>query len=147
MLTRALSRPHVRWLDGANLAAKRRLFGKSRALLVPLRWEEPFGLVMIEALLAGCPVIAFPRGAAPEIVDDGRNGFLVKGVREMAAALKRAGKLDRRAIQVSARERFSSARMAERYLEVYRSSLAERLLGRAARPAAAGEDGGTTLAK
>ncbi len=146
-LRRALSRPHVRWVQGADLAGKRRFFARSRALLVPLRWEEPFGLVMIEALLAGCPVIAFARGAAPEIVEDGRTGFLVGGVREMAAALRRAPRLDRLAIQARARERFSSAHMADRYLAVYRSALADRVLGREARHAAAGEDGWTTLAQ
>ncbi len=146
-LSRALSRPHVRWLEGADLAAKRRLFGRSRALLVPLRWEEPFGLVMIEAGLAGCPVIAYPRGAAPEIVEDGVTGFLVRNVREMAAALGRTPQRDRPAIQARARERFSAARMAERYVAVYRSALAERLHGRAARAPATGEDGWTTLAQ
>jgi glycosyltransferase involved in cell wall biosynthesis len=143
-LAQALSRPNVRWLDGADLATKRRLFARSRALLVPLRWEEPFGLVMIEAMLAGCPVIAFPLGAAPEIVEDGRTGFLVGGVREMAAALRRAPRLDRLAIQVRARERFSAGRMAERYLSVYRSALADRVIGREARHPEAGEDGWTT---
>jgi glycosyltransferase involved in cell wall biosynthesis len=146
-LAAALRRPHVRWIDEADLGDKRRLFGRSRALLVPLRWEEPFGLVMIEAGLAGCPVIAYPRGAAPEIVEEGRTGFLVRGVGEMATALGRAARLDRRAIQARARERFSAARMAERYLAVYRSALAERARGRVARPAAAGEDGWTTLAQ
>ncbi len=145
-LAAALRQPHVRWIDQADLAVKRRLFARSRALLVPLRWEEPFGLVMIEAALAGCPVIAFPRGAAPEIVEEGQTGFLVRGVREMAAALGRAAELDRRAVQARARERFSAPRMAERYLAVYRSALAERVLGRAARTAA-GEDGWTTLAQ
>jgi glycosyltransferase involved in cell wall biosynthesis len=147
VLRRVLSRPHVRWVEDADLAAKRRFFARSRALLVPLRWEEPFGLVMIEALLAGCPVIAFARGAAPEIVEDGRTGFLVGGVREMAAALRRAPRLDRLAIQARARERFSSARMADRYLAVYRSALADRVLGRKARHPEAGEDGWTTLAQ
>ncbi len=144
---RSLSRPHVRWVDGADLGAKRRLFGRSRALLVPLRWEEPFGLVMIEALLAGCPVIAYPMGAAPEIVEDGSTGFLVSGVREMAAALRRASRLDRLAIQARARERFGAVRMAERYLSVYRSALADRVIGREARHPGAGEDGWTTLAQ
>ncbi len=146
-LQAVLAQPHVRWVEEADLAAKRRLFALSRALLVPLRWEEPFGLVMIEAILAGCPVIAFPRGAAPEIVEDGRTGFLVDGVREMAAALRRAARLDRLAIQARGRARFSAARMADQYLSVYRSALAERVLGREAPHSAPGEDGWTTLAQ
>lgn len=136
VLSPALGRRHVRWLRGADLDAKRRLFARARALLVPLRWEEPFGLVMIEALLAGCPVIASPRGAAPEIVRDGRDGFLVRGPREMAAALHRAARLDRRAIQARARARFSADRMAAEYLAVFRDAVAARRRGRVVLPAA-----------
>lgn len=120
----ALLAPHVRWLPQVDLAAKRRIFAGSRALLVPLRWEEPFGLVMIEALLAGCPVIAFPLGAAPEIVEDGVTGFLARTVPEMAAALRRATVLDRRRIQARARARFGADRMTADYLSVYRAALA-----------------------
>jgi len=139
-----LAEPHVRWIREADLPTKRRRFARSRALLVPLRWEEPFGLVMIEALLAGCPVIAYPRGAAPEIVEDGVTGFLVRNCREMAAALRRAAMLDRPAIQARARARFSADRMAERYLAVYRSARAERAWGSTARRSPAGESGWTT---
>ena len=145
-LQAALARPHVRWIREVDLSAKRRLFAQSRALLVPLRWEEPFGLVMIEALLAGCPVIASPRGAAPEIVEDGRTGFLVDSVRDMAAALWRAPRLDRRAVQARARERFSSTRMAQGYLGVYRSVLADHARG-LARASESAEEGWTTLAQ
>jgi glycosyltransferase involved in cell wall biosynthesis len=145
-LAAALDQDHVRWIREADLAAKRRHFAGCRALLVPLRWEEPFGLVMIEALLAGCPVIAFPLGAAPEIVEDGVSGFLVSGVRQMAAALGRAGGLDRRVIQARARARFGADRMAQRYLAVYRAAIADQARGRALAPAGAGEEGWTTLA-
>jgi glycosyltransferase involved in cell wall biosynthesis len=124
VLEPALREPHVRWVREVDLAAKRRCFARARALLVPLRWEEPFGLVLIEALLAGCPVIAFPRGAAPEIVEDGATGFLVDSAREMAAALRRAAVLDRRRIQARARARFGADRMAEGYVAVYRAALA-----------------------
>ncbi len=118
----ALRASGVEWLPEVDLAAKRRLFARSRALLVPLRWEEPFGLVMIEALLAGCPVIAFPLGAAPEIVEEGRTGYLVQDAAEMAEALGRAATLDRAAIQAQARRRFSADRMAAEYLAVYRAA-------------------------
>jgi glycosyltransferase involved in cell wall biosynthesis len=121
-LDRALAEPHVRLIGEADLEAKRQNFARSRALLVPLRWEEPFGLVMIEAMLAGCPVIASPRGAAPEIVQDGVTGFLMDDVRDMAAALGRAAALDRRAIQARARQLFSAEQMVERYLAVYRAA-------------------------
>jgi glycosyltransferase involved in cell wall biosynthesis len=148
VLEPALRASHVRCLSDVDVAAKRRAFARSRALLVPIRWEEPFGLVMIEAALAGCPVIAFARGAAPEIVEDGVTGFLVGSVREMAAALRAAGRLDRRLIQARSRERFSARRMADDYLSVYRAAI------RAAEPDASreagaeeGTDGWTTLVR
>jgi glycosyltransferase involved in cell wall biosynthesis len=125
VLAPALASPHVTHVASADLAAKRLLLARSRALVLPLRWEEPFGLVIIEALLAGCPVVAFPRGAAPELVDEG-SGFLVKDEAELAEALARASELDRAAIQARARERFSADRMAEGYLAVYRAVAARR---------------------
>jgi glycosyltransferase involved in cell wall biosynthesis len=144
VLEPALRAPGVAWLPAADLRMKRRLFGQSRALLVPLRWEEPFGLVMIEALLAGCPVVAQRRGAAPEIVEHGVTGFLVSGAREMADALHRAAGLDRRAIQARARLRFSAARMAAEYLTIYRAAV-RRYAGDDSR-APETEGGWTTLA-
>jgi glycosyltransferase involved in cell wall biosynthesis len=140
-----LRAPGVTWLPEADLHAKRRLFARSRALVVPLRWEEPFGLVMIEALLAGCPVIAHPRGAAPEIVVDGADGFLVSGPGAMADALRRAARLDRAAIQARARLRFSADRMAAEYVSVYRAARAS--WARAGGSPAAAEGGWTTLAQ
>jgi glycosyltransferase involved in cell wall biosynthesis len=122
VLEPALRAPGVTHLARADLAVKRRLFGRARALLAPLRWEEPFGLVMVEALLAGCPVIAFPRGAAPEIVEDGENGFLVRDATEMAEALRDAAALDRGAIQARARALFSAERMAADYVAIYRAA-------------------------
>jgi glycosyltransferase involved in cell wall biosynthesis len=136
VLAPALAGPGVTRIPHAGLATKRRLFARARALLVPIRWEEPFGLVMIEALLAGCPVIAFPRGAAPEIVEHGVDGFLVGGVEEMADALGRAASLDRAAIQERARARFSADRMAADYAAVYRGAGAR---GRAPAPAPVAE--------
>jgi glycosyltransferase involved in cell wall biosynthesis len=143
----ALRAGGVTWIPGVDLAAKRRLFARSRALLVPLRWEEPFGLVMIEALLAGCPVIAEPMGAAPEIVDDGETGFLASGPRAMAKALRRAAALDRRAIQARARVRFSALRMAQEYVGVYQRALAAAARAAVRSGLAAGEAPWTTLAR
>jgi glycosyltransferase involved in cell wall biosynthesis len=144
VLEPALHVPAVTWVPGADLATKRRLFATSRALLVPLRWEEPFGLVMIEALLAGCPVVAERRGAAPEIVEHGETGFLVSGVEEMADALRRTATVVRAAIQARARRRFSAERMAAEYLAVYRAVVTRRV-GLGGRVGAA-EDGWTTHA-
>ena len=86
---------------------------------MPIVWEEPFGLVMIEAMLCGTPVIAFPRGAAPEVVDEGVTGFLVEDAEEMAAALRRLDGFDRAACRRRAQARFSSARMVDGYERVY----------------------------
>jgi len=148
VLAPALAQEHVQWISQADLAAKRRLFAHARALLVPLRWEEPFGLVLIEAMLAGCPVIAFPRGAVPEIVEEGVTGFVVDEVREMTAALRRAGALDRRRVRARAVERFSADRMAADYLAVYRSAIADHALRAAAAPAGVAKgEAWTTLAQ
>jgi glycosyltransferase involved in cell wall biosynthesis len=119
VLRPALASPGVHWVGEADLAAKRRAFSGARALLVPIRWEEPFGLVLIEAMLAGCPVVAFPRGSAPELVEDGVTGLLVEDAREMAAALVRLERFDRAACRRRAVERFSSERMTRDYLAVY----------------------------
>ena len=97
--------------------------GGARALLMPVRWEEPFGLVMIEAMLCGTPVIAFPRGAAPEIIDEGITGFLVESEDEMAAVLARLIDFDRVACRRRAQLRFSSSRMVRDYERVYARAL------------------------
>jgi glycosyltransferase involved in cell wall biosynthesis len=148
VLEPALRARHVTWLARASLADKRRLFSRARALLFPIRWEEPFGLVLIEAALAGCPVIAHRRGAVPEIVEDGVTGFLVEGVEEMADALRRAGSLDRLEIQARARLRFSACRMAARYEAVYQTVAGARRSAPLRRPArGAEEDRWSSLAR
>ncbi len=90
------------------------------ALLLPIRWPEPFGLVMVEALASGTPVLAFPLGAAPEIVQDGRTGFLCADEAAMVAAAKRIPELDRRACRTDAERRFGRDRMTDDYLRLYR---------------------------
>jgi glycosyltransferase involved in cell wall biosynthesis len=79
----------VRFVGEVGGAAKRALFARARGLLMPIRWDEPFGMVMVEALACGTPVIAFPEGAARELVVEGRTGFLVDDERAMAAAIDR----------------------------------------------------------
>lgn len=93
----------------------------ARALLVPLQWEEPFGLVMIEAMLVGTPVIAFARGSAPEIVEEGVTGYLVRDVAEMAERIRQVDRIDRKRCRERARERWSTLRMAREYAELYES--------------------------
>ena len=79
----------VRFVGEVAGAAKRSLFAQARGLLMPIRWQEPFGMVMVEALACGTPVIAFPEGAASELVVEGRTGFLVENEQAMAAAVGR----------------------------------------------------------
>lgn len=115
-----LKHPLVRYLGGVGGAEKASLLLGARAVLVPIEWEEPFGLVMIEAMLSGCPVVAFPRGSAPELVEEGRTGFLVRDVAEMAdTILHRVEGFDREACRARAIERFSRAVMVERYEAQY----------------------------
>jgi glycosyltransferase involved in cell wall biosynthesis len=98
---------------------KEAFFGGATALLFPIDWPEPFGLVAIEAMANGTPVIAFRRGAVPEIVDDGVTGFIVDSIDEAVAAVSWATALDRRAIRQRFEERFSAERMAHDYVELY----------------------------
>jgi glycosyltransferase involved in cell wall biosynthesis len=114
-----LARPGVQALGEADHAQKLALLGDARALLFPIDWEEPFGLVMIEAMLCGTPVIAFPRGSVPEVVEHGVTGFLVHDAADMARAISAAAALDRRAIRRRAEERWSHLRMAREHLEAY----------------------------
>jgi glycosyltransferase involved in cell wall biosynthesis len=119
-----LARPHVRFLGELGHADKSSLMAGATALLMPIDWPEPFGLVMIESMACGTPVVAFRRGSVPEIVDHGRTGFIVDSVPEAARAVHIARGLDRRAIRGWFEARFSARRMAEDYLRVYRRQAA-----------------------
>jgi glycosyltransferase involved in cell wall biosynthesis len=89
------------------------------ALLFPIDWPEPFGLVMIEAMACGTPVIAYRRGSVPEVIDEGVTGFVVDNEDEAIAAVKRIGELDRRTVRATFEKRFTARRMAEKYLRYY----------------------------
>ncbi len=102
-------------------ARKQRLFADAYAFLMPIRWPEPFGMVMVEAMAAGTPVLAFPEGAAPEIVEHGVSGFLVDDEDQMAARVDDAGRLDPLQVRRSA-ERFAPDRIAAGYERVYRDA-------------------------
>jgi glycosyltransferase involved in cell wall biosynthesis len=130
-----LCRPGVEELGEAGHARKVGLLRGARAVIMPLQWEEPFGLVAVEAMLCGTPVLGFPRGSFPEIVEEGLTGFLapaddVEALGRLAAGL--AG-FDRRACAARARERFSTARMAAAYEALY-ARLARRAVTAPARP-------------
>jgi glycosyltransferase involved in cell wall biosynthesis len=94
--------------------------GNARALLFPIDWPEPFGLVMIEAMSCGTPVVAFRAGSVPEVVDDGVTGFVVRNVDEAAAAVARIDRLDRRRVRAVFDHRFTVQRVARDYLSLYR---------------------------
>ncbi len=111
-------------LENVAGEAKAALLQGAAALLSPITWEEPFGLNMAEALAAGTPVVAFRRGAAPEIVSDGITGFLVDDVDEMVSAVREIGEIDRAACRSSAEQRFSPTLMARRYLAAYEAAIA-----------------------
>ena len=95
------------------------LFAHAQALLMPIRWEEPFGLVMIEALACGTPVVAFPQGAAREVVLDGHNGFLVDNEDDMAAAIANLGLLDPATCRASVATRYDADRVTHAYEHLY----------------------------
>ncbi|MFB0493141.1 glycosyltransferase involved in cell wall biosynthesis [Methylobacterium sp. OAE515] len=103
---------------------KGELLGGARALLFPIDWPEPFGLVMIEAMACGTPVVAWDRGSVPEIVEDGVTGFIVSSEAEAVVALARIGQLDRATVRRRFEERFTAERMARDYLALYQRLLA-----------------------
>jgi glycosyltransferase involved in cell wall biosynthesis len=115
----------VEYVGELNDAEKDSFLGGAAALLFPIEWEEPFGMVMIEALACGTPVIATPRGAVPEIIKDGENGYLVRSVAEGVAAVERLSALDRRRCRETFEERFTIERMAQGYLAIYEQLLNE----------------------
>jgi glycosyltransferase involved in cell wall biosynthesis len=105
------------------------------ALLFPIDWPEPFGLVMIEAMACGAPVIAFRSGSVPEVIDDGVTGFVVEGEHDAVQAIRRLDTLDRRRVRAHFEKRFSSRRMATEYLRLYQSLTAAEPETRSVSPA------------
>ena len=110
----------IEYIGEVGAAEKARLLGEASCLLNPIAWPEPFGMVMIEAFAAGTPVIATPAGAAPEIVEHGRTGYLAATDHELVAALARVGELDRQSCRQAAERRFSARRMVNRHIALYR---------------------------
>ncbi len=114
-----LAHAHVEFLGELGEADKGALLRGARALLFPIDWPEPFGLVMIEAMACGTPVIAFRRGSVAEVVDDGVTGFIVDSVDDATAAIARLDELRRDEIRHHFEARFTSARMARDYVDLY----------------------------
>jgi glycosyltransferase involved in cell wall biosynthesis len=119
----------VEYLGEVDDAGKNEILGNAAALLFPIDWPEPFGLVVIEALACGTPVVAFRQGAVPEILEESKTGFLVDSVEEAVRAVSHIGELNRRVCRKAFEERFSVNRMARDYLDVYQRLIRSREVG------------------
>lgn len=122
-------KPHIdgeqiKYVGPVNTRQKISLLSKAHGFLNPIQWEEPFGMVMIEAMALGCPVISFARGAAPEIVAQGKSGFLVDTLEEMVERIPHLGEFDRVTVRDYALQKFSVKAMAEQYHHVYEKVIA-----------------------
>lgn len=115
--------PIVEFLGEIGEAEKSEFLGNAYAFLFPIDWPEPFGLVMIEAMACGTPVIAFRKGSVEEVIDDGVTGFIVDSVEEAAAAVSKVETLDRQRCRQVFENRFSASRMADGYLSLYQRLL------------------------
>jgi glycosyltransferase involved in cell wall biosynthesis len=116
-----LDDPLVEFIGEISEQQKSDFLGNASALLFPVNWPEPFGIVMIEAMACGTPVIAWPEGSVPEVIDQGTTGFMVQSVEEAVAALDATRRLDRTTIRRRFEQRFSAARMARDYVALYRT--------------------------
>src|SRR5262249_27383740 len=134
-IRKLLTPPDVEYVGEISDGEKSSFLSGAIALLAPIAWPEPFGLVLIEAMACGTPVIAFNRGSVPEIVEDGLTGFIVERKEEAVAATDQLSRLARGAIRRRFEERFTARRMAHEYLAVYRGLIEKRRPPRNAHPA------------
>jgi len=118
--------PNVEFIGEINEAQKPDFLSGAHGLIFPIRWPEPFGLVMIEAMACGTPVVAFNCGSVPEVIDDGVTGFIVADIDAAVGAVSRLHTLDRGRVRATFDRRFTARRMAEDYAEVY-ERLAQKL--------------------
>jgi glycosyltransferase involved in cell wall biosynthesis len=119
------SDPLVEFIGEITDAEKDEFLGNATALVCPYDWPEPFGLVLIESLACGTPVLAYRRGSIPEIIEDGVTGFVCEGLDEMTAAIQRIPEIDRGRCRLAFEQRFTVKRMAQDYVRLY-----ERVLGK-----------------
>jgi glycosyltransferase involved in cell wall biosynthesis len=122
------SHDNVEYIGEINDSQKPAFLSGAKCLIFPIDWPEPFGLVMIEAMACGTPVIAFNCGSVPEVMDDGVTGFIVNNIDEAVAAVAQVHTLDRAKVRATFDRRFVSRRMAEDYVNLY-----EELIGKARR--------------
>jgi glycosyltransferase involved in cell wall biosynthesis len=116
--------PHVEFVGEIGERDKEEFLGNARALLFPIDWPEPFGLAMIEAMSCGTPCIAWREGSVPEIIIDGRNGFIVDSLESAAAAVHQSARLDRAVVRACFEAAFTAERMTRGYVEIYRALIA-----------------------
>lgn len=114
----------IRYVGSVGPAERNALLGGAFALLHLISFAEPFGLSVVEAMATGTPVIAYPRGSMPELIEEGVTGFLVEDLDDAGAALRRVPTLDRRVVRARMAARFSAETMVDRYIQLYRSILA-----------------------
>jgi glycosyltransferase involved in cell wall biosynthesis len=109
----------IKYIGPLNDQEKNKYLGQAKALLFPIEWNEPFGIVMIEAMACGTPVIAFNKGSVPEVIDDGITGFRVNNASEMIGALNRLSSIDRKSCREQAEQRFNVNKIAKQYLDLF----------------------------
>ena len=119
-----LDHPLIEFIGEIGETQKSEFLGNARALLFPIDWPEPFGLVMIEAMSAGTPVIAWPNGSVPEVIADGVSGRIVDSIEAAAGAARQAAYMDRRKVRAEFERRFTAEEMAGAYIAAYRLLLA-----------------------
>jgi len=122
-----LDGPGIEFLGEINETDKNELLGNAAALLFPIDWPEPFGLVMIEAMACGTPVIAYNRGSVPEIIDEGKTGFIVQSIDEAVHALKHIQLISRENVRAIFEQRFSVETMTDNYEKIYQQMLKEEI--------------------
>jgi len=121
-----LDHPLIEFIGEISDAEKNDFVGNALALVCPYDWPEPFGLVLIEALACGTPVLAYRRGSIPEIIEHGTTGFVSENLSEMVAAVERLGEIDRQRCRASFDQRFTADRMARDYVALYERIIEER---------------------
>jgi glycosyltransferase involved in cell wall biosynthesis len=124
-----LRNPLVEFVGEIGESEKGKFLGNALALLFAIDWPEQFGLVMIESLATGTPVIAYPNGAVPEIIKDGTTGFLVESIDQAVRAVSRVQSLDRRQCRETFERRFTARRMARDYVALYQRLCSDRTEG------------------
>ncbi len=117
----------IRWVGEVDDAERNELMSKAYCFLHPITWAEPFGLTLIEAMACGCPVIAFNKGSIPEVIQDGKTGFVVRDIKEMIEAVYNIDKIDRKYCREYALAKFNARRMADDYEKIYQQILNKNL--------------------